>query len=210
MGKRQTLSIQNRNKGNFLICFAFAVLATLGCSNAWTKGRGKANETSDTISTARCGPTSEVENPHLRIMGTVVGVSDGDTATVQDADSKRHIIRLFAIDAPENGQAFGKASKTNLSSLISNKRICAVVIEKDQYGREVGIIYSNGVDMNLAQVSAGMAWHYETYQDQQSANDRWIYSKAEDQARFEGRGLWKQAGSAIPPWEYRKLDPIQR
>jgi endonuclease YncB( thermonuclease family) len=213
MGKRQTLSIQNRNEGNFLICFVIAIVATLGCSNAWTKSSGNAGETTDPPSlpvTASCRSTSEVEKSRPVITGTVVGVSDGDTAIVRDKDSKLRTIRLFAIDAPENGQDFGRASKSYLSSLISNKPICVAIIEKDQYGREVGIIYSDGSDINLAQISAGMAWHFKSYQHQQSANDRWIYSRAEDEARFERRGLWKQGAKAIPPWEYRKLNPTRR
>ena len=30
----------------------------------------------------------------------------------------------------------------------------------------------NGQDINLEQVEAGMAWHYRTYQRQQSLSDR--------------------------------------
>jgi endonuclease YncB( thermonuclease family) len=39
------------------------------------------------------------------ISGRVVGVSDGDTITVLDADKKQHQIRIKDIDAPEKGQA---------------------------------------------------------------------------------------------------------
>ena len=42
------------------------------------------------------------------ITGQVVGVADGDTITVLDADKVQHKIRLAGIDAPEKKQAFGK------------------------------------------------------------------------------------------------------
>lgn len=41
------------------------------------------------------------------ITGRVVGVADGDTITVLDAEKKQHKIRLGGIDAPEGSQAFG-------------------------------------------------------------------------------------------------------
>ena len=45
------------------------------------------------------------------IEGRVVGVADGDTITVLDADKSRHKIRLAGIDAPEKKQAFGQLPK---------------------------------------------------------------------------------------------------
>jgi endonuclease YncB( thermonuclease family) len=41
------------------------------------------------------------------ITGLVVGVADGDTITVLDADKVQHKIRLAGIDAPDKKQAFG-------------------------------------------------------------------------------------------------------
>ena len=43
-----------------------------------------------------------------RWVGKVVGVADGDTVTVLDAQQRRHRIRLLGIDAPEQNQAFGQ------------------------------------------------------------------------------------------------------
>lgn len=45
------------------------------------------------------------------IYGRVVGVADGDTITLLDADKSRHKIRLAGIDAPEKKQAFGQLPK---------------------------------------------------------------------------------------------------
>jgi len=61
----------------------------------------------------------------------------------------------------------------------------------------------NGQDVNLAQVERGMAWFYRQYQREQSANDRRLYEAAEDAARADKRGLWRDADPA-PPWEFRR------
>jgi len=41
------------------------------------------------------------------ITGRVVGIADGDTVTVLDAQKVQHKIRLAGIDAPEKAQPFG-------------------------------------------------------------------------------------------------------
>ncbi len=55
------------------------------------------------------------------ITGRVVGIHDGDTITVLDADRTQHKIWLVGIDAPELGQAFGTRSKQNLSKWVYNR-----------------------------------------------------------------------------------------
>ena len=50
------------------------------------------------------------------IEGRILGVHDGDTITLWDAECCQHKIGLAGIDAPELGQSFGQASKQRLSS----------------------------------------------------------------------------------------------
>lgn len=58
------------------------------------------------------------------LIGTVVGVTDGDTITVlEPTEKKPHKIRLTGIDAPEKRQAFGEVAKLRLSDLIFTKRV---------------------------------------------------------------------------------------
>ncbi len=56
--------------------------------------------------------------------------------------------------------------------------------------------------MNLAQVSAGFAWHYKQYEKEQSKQDRLAYAIAEQHAREQKLGLWRDA-NPVPPWEWR-------
>lgn len=137
------------------------------------------------------------------LQGRVVGVSDGDTVTVLDSTNTQFKIRLMGIDAPEKKQAFGNKSKESLSNLVFNKQVTVEYRKKDKYGRTVGKIIVDGIDANLEQIKAGLAWHYKKYRLEQSMDDRTIYAQAEDQARLEKRGLWVDV-EPTPPWDWRK------
>jgi endonuclease YncB( thermonuclease family) len=91
------------------------------------------------------------------IVGHVVGVSDGDTITVLDAQRVQHKVRLAGIDAPEKAQPFGNRSKESLSELAFNKDVSVETEKLDRYGRSVGKVLVNGHDVNLVQVERGMA-----------------------------------------------------
>jgi len=137
------------------------------------------------------------------ITGRVVGVADGDTITVLDADKVQHKIRLAGIDAPEKKQAFGNRSKESLSALTFDKTVAVETSKRDRYGRQIGKVLVNGRDVNLVQVERGIAWFYRQYQREQSPNDRRLYEAAEDAARAGKRGLWRDA-DPVPPWEFRR------
>lgn len=132
--------------------------------------------------------------------GRVVGVSDGDTVKVLDASNTQYKIRLMGIDAPEKKQAFGNKSKEHLSDLVFNKQVTVEYSKQDKYGRTVGRILVNGVDANLEQVKAGLAWHYKQYQREQSVGDRAAYAQAEEQARSAHLGLWTDS-DPTPPYK---------
>ena len=137
------------------------------------------------------------------IVGWVVGISDGDTVTVLDADNTQHRVRLAGVDAPERRMPFGQRAKEHLSDLVFGKNVEVQTGKKDRYGRSVGIIFVDGFDANLAMVTAGMAWHYKQYDREQSAPDRQLYANAEVKARSRQAGLWLDH-NPTPPWDYRK------
>jgi endonuclease YncB( thermonuclease family) len=136
---------------------------------------------------------------HLR----VVGVHDGDTLTGLDDTKNQHKVRLDAIDAPELGQPFGQASKKALSEKVFGKDVVVVVKTREKYGRTVGHVLIDGRDVNLEMLEEGMAWHYVKY----DKNAR--LSRAEEEARTAGRGLW-QDRAPVPPWDWRKAKREKR
>lgn len=139
----------------------------------------------------------------LKLIGEVVAVADGDTVTVLDSDKQQHRIRLAGIDAPEKRQAFGNRSRQALASMVFRQHVTVDYQKTDRYGRLIGKVFANQVDINLKILRIGLAWHYKDYQGEQSVEDRAAYSEAESTARNDGVGLW-QDQNPMPPWEFRR------
>ena len=131
------------------------------------------------------------------IQGCVAKVADGDTLTVLDTANVQHKIRLNGIDAPEKSQAFGNVSKKHLSSLVIGRDVHVKYKSRDKYGRILGTIYVDGLDINLEMLRAGLAWHYKRY----DINSE--YAAAEASARAARLGLW-QDKNPINPYDFRK------
>jgi len=75
--------------------------------------------------------------------------------------------------------------------------------KSDQYGRIIGKVLVSGKDTNLIQIKKGMAWHYKKYEGEQSVADRRAYAAAEDRARQQRQGLWREQ-APIAPGDWRK------
>jgi endonuclease YncB( thermonuclease family) len=108
------------------------------------------------------------------LTGTVVGVADGDTITVLDADREQQKIRLGGIDAPEKAQPFGQRSKESLSAMVFGKEVDVLWYKHDRYQRIVGKVMvaspdcrrspcAKTLDAGLALVTVGLAWWFEKY-----------------------------------------------
>lgn len=137
------------------------------------------------------------------LSGRVVAIADGDTLTVLDASNRQHKIRLAGIDAPEKKQPFGDRSKRHLAQMVFNKAVTVEWNKQDRYGRTVGKVMVNGVDANLEQIKAGMAWWYEKYRREQSERDQYLYSIHEQEAKGRRAGLWADP-APVEPWVWRR------
>lgn len=136
------------------------------------------------------------------IAGKVVGVTDGDTVTIIDADSVQRRVRLAGIDAPESEQPFGYASYVHLFNLAHEQFVTATCPKVDRYRRDVCTVWVHGQDINLAQLKAGLAWHFKRYAHEQPDDEREAYAAAEDAARAARVGLW-QEDAPVAPWVWR-------
>lgn len=132
----------------------------------------------------------------VQLVGECVYVYDGDTVLV-DAAGKKTKIRLYGIDAPELSQEFGDKSRALLSRLIEKKKVTVSVTGEDKYGRLIGVVFVDGMDVNALMLKNGAAWHYKDYDKSTE------YAELESLARKERLGLWSTR-SIIAPWEYRK------
>lgn len=127
--------------------------------------------------------------------GTVLRVVDGDTFVFQTEDGSFRV-RLQGIDAPEKDQPFGKESTAFLSQFLDRDAI----VEHygvDQYGRILGTLIVDSININLLSLKNGCSWHFKRYSKDIEFSDEEVY------ARTNRLGLWK-LDNPIPPWEWRK------
>lgn len=136
------------------------------------------------LSALLCGSPSLA----AELYGCAVGVSDGDTITVLEAEQVTHKVRLSGIDAPEKAQPFGERAKQQLSDWVYQATVRVIHDKTDRYGRIVGKVTLNGEDVNIQMIHAGLAWHYKAYEHEQPALDRVTYPVAELNARRKAIG----------------------
>jgi len=129
--------------------------------------------------------------------GKVVKIADGDTLTLLTSSNEQVKIRLAGIDTPEKKQPFGNKAKQALANLAFQKQALIEVEVKDRYGRTVGVVFVDGLNVNAELVKQGMAWVYRKYTD-----DKRLYT-LESEAKQAKRGLWIDK-NPIPPWEWRR------
>jgi len=119
-------------------------------------------------------------------------------------------VRLAGVDAPEishrkgrAGQPFGPESTANLRRLIEGKAISVQQIDKDRYGRLVGLIYVGSINVNVLQVSGGFAEAYREYLKGLPQPVRDQIGEAERTAKARRLGIWSLAVYERPS-DFRK------
>lgn len=127
----------------------------------------------------------------------VIGITDGDTLTVLRG-SVPLTIRLYGIDAPEAGQAFGFRAKRHAATLAFGERVTVRPRYEDRYGRTAAdVLLPDGQSLGRRMVEDGYAW----WSRRHAPGDPGLRD-AEHAARDAERGLWA-APSPTPPWEWR-------
>ena len=139
----------------------------------------------------------------------VIRVTDGDTVKVTN-NGKTSTIRLVGIDAPktskkknEPGQPFSRKSTKYLASLVLNKMVDIKSYGKDRYGRTLGVVFVDGMNVNLEMVKAGLTEVYRGPADK--GFDNGPYKKAETNARKAKLNMWSLGDKYISPREWRRM-----
>ncbi len=141
-------------------------------------------------------PVSAVPRAAPTHLWRVVGVHDGDTITCLDESNQQQKVRLSSIDAPEVGQEYGRASREALAAMVFGKTVTVADEGRDQYGRWIGAVTVDGLDVNRQMIATGNAWHYTEF-----SNDPTL-AALQEQARTQKIGLWSQP-DPIAPWQFR-------
>jgi len=139
---------------------------------------------------------------------TVTRVYDGDTvkAIGHDIEIK---VRLVGIDTPETskkkneeGQPYSDKATKHLAGLVLNKTVDVKGYGTDRYGRILGVITVDGINVNLEMVKVGLA---EVYRGRPPKNfDVTPYQEAQGDAQEALRGTWMLGDEYISPMDWRK------
>ena len=137
----------------------------------------------------------------------VVRVLDGDTLLVKYPGFWSFLrrgfpVRLYGIDAPELAQPYGEESRERLASLVRRGHIDLEEVNRDQYGRRVGLLYRRRRGrqelVNLAMLRFGMAYWYRRY-----GGVNLGFPEAEAHAAAHRLGVWQGRRRRQRPWDYR-------
>lgn len=127
----------------------------------------------------------------------VIRVIDGDTFVVANGST----VRINAIDASEISQPYGMQAADYLKRNLVGNIVRVKVVNRDRWGRYVGDVYLNGIDVGEAMVLNGAAWDG-------SAFSRWgedaRLQEAQRNAMKWNLGLWQDL-APVPPWEFRRM-----
>ena len=98
---------------------------------------------------------------------SIAACYDGDTCTATTGEK----IRLACIDTPElrgkNAKpAPAMAAKYHLNGMLMNQKVGIRRITTDRYGRTVGELFINGINVQQAMVASGHAEIYWRYAHQ--------------------------------------------
>ena len=130
--------------------------------------------------------------------GEVVAIADGDTITVLTPERVQMKVRLAEIDTPERSQPYGTRARQIVSELVFRKQVEVRVQDIDRYGRFVGRVYVDDLDVCAEMVRRGAAWVYDRY-----VEDLPLYD-LQTEAREANRGIWSLPESEqVPPWQWR-------
>ena len=110
---------------------------------------------------------------NIEFEGVVNHIVDGDTLDIND-----NRIRLALVNTPERGQEGYMKAKKLVQSLCLNKKGEVDIDDGqrrgDRYGREVGVVYCDGINLNKALMENNLAIIYSKYCDiSEFSNEEW-------------------------------------
>ncbi|MBD5418326.1 MAG: thermonuclease family protein [Desulfovibrio sp.] len=120
--------------------------------------------------------------------GKVVRVADGDTITVLVPGNQQEKVRLYGIDCPEKGQAFGQKARRFTADRVAGRNVTVSVLDTDRYGRAVGVVKTeDGRILNQELLANGYAWLYTRYCTASFCSE---WQAQEMRAKKAKAGLW--------------------
>lgn len=128
-------------------------------------------------------------------------VMDGDTVLlVREGHHEPVKLRIQGIDAPEPCQPGGAEARSAMIQLALRKSVQVLDHGQDSYGRQIGRLSVDGVDLGAEMVRSGMAWAYKSH------TGKGLYAGLQRQAQKQKIGVFAAPGAAMPPPVFRKFN----
>lgn len=125
---------------------------------------------------------------------------DGDTVMlVREGQQEPIRLRIEGMDAPESCQPGGVEAREALIRLALRKPVRVTDRGQDSYGRQIGRLSVDGVDLGAEMVRSGMAWAY-SYRTGQGP-----YAGLQRQAEKQKKGIFAAKDAAMSPALFRKF-----
>lgn len=149
-------------------------------------------------------PQAQAQSIHYTYEGKAFRVFDGDSFLLRKTNGKVIDIRMLGVDAPEKGQPYSAKATEALEQMILNQVLEVEVRDVDPHGRDVALIYVQGLEVNFAMVEKGWAWVNRPFIHNLYKNERLDYLEAQNQAQTLGIGLWADRKKPVAPWDHRR------
>ena len=121
---------------------------------------------------------------------SVVEISDGDTFKLSDGKT----FRLYGVNAPEVKEPFFEEAKALTENLVLGKEISfeqEANYKVDKFGRELGYVFIDGVNLNIELVRNGLA-RVILYEKRAKIKYQDELLSAEKTAKEMKLGAWKK------------------
>ena len=132
--------------------------------------------------------------------GWVSWVMDGDTVEVVREGQREPVkLRIEGIDAPESCQPGGHEAREAMMVLALRKPVQVSDRGQDSYGRQIGRLSVEGVDLGAEMVRSGQAWAYSF------RTGKGPYAALQRQAEKQKKGIFAAQEAAMSPPLFRKF-----
>jgi len=121
---------------------------------------------------------------------SVTEVSDGDTFKLSDGKT----FRLYGVNAPEVKEPYFEEAKAFTENLVLGKEISfeqETNYKVDKFGRELGYVFIDGVNLNIELVKNGLA-KVVLYEKRAKIKYQDELLLAEKEAKEKKVGVWKK------------------
>ena len=130
----------------------------------------------------------------ILVLGTIVGVADGNTILVKDNAGQTTTIKLACINAPEDtNQQSGLAATQRLKQLLPpQSRVVIRTTEQLKNGKPVGEVFVDNRSVNLLLVESGNAVvDRESLENCYETKTQFLIAEAN--AKNNHLGLWQES-----------------